>query len=95
MSKLQTGGVETPKLKSYVERIERLETDKAGISSDIRDVFAEEKSNGFDLTALRAIIRLRKLKATERQERQYMLDLYTRALQMDLFGEDAHGEEAA
>lgn len=76
------GGVETPKLKSYVERIESLEEDKAGISADIRDVKMEAKANGFDVKALNSIIRLRKLKANERTEQEYMLDLYKRALGM-------------
>lgn len=78
-----TGGVEAPKLKSFVERIERLEEDKAGMVSDIRDVFAEAKSNGFDVPALRQILKLRKQKPNERTEAEYMLDLYKRALGMD------------
>ena len=81
------GGVETPKLRSYIDRIERLDEDRAGIASDIRDVFAEAKSNGFDVPTLRAVLKLRKMKASERTEREYMLDLYKRALQMDLFDE--------
>jgi len=86
---MKTGGVETTKLKSYIERIERLEEDKAGIASDIRDVFAEAKSNGFCTKTMRQVIKLRKLKANERTEHEYMLDLYKRALQMDLFEENA------
>ncbi|MFZ4540320.1 MAG: DUF2312 domain-containing protein [Rickettsiales bacterium] len=90
MAKLKTGGVETPKLKSYIERIERLEEDKAGIASDIRDVFAESKSNGFDVKAMRQVLKLRKMKANERTEAEYMLDLYKRALGMDeSYDEDA------
>lgn len=84
-----TGGVEMPKLKSYIERIERLEEDKAGVAGDIRDVFAEAKSNGFCTKTMRQVIKLRKLKANERTEQDYMLDLYKRALQMDLFEENA------
>jgi uncharacterized protein (UPF0335 family) len=83
MSKTKTGGVESTKLRSYVERIERLDEDKAGIASDIRDVFAEAKSNGFDVKAMRQILKLRKMKANERNEAEYMLDLYKRALGMD------------
>jgi uncharacterized protein (UPF0335 family) len=93
MQKLKTGGVETPKLKSYIERIERLEEDKAGIASDCRDVFAEAKSNGFDVKAMRQILKLRKMKTNERTEAEYMLDLYKRALGMDGTYDDA--EEAA
>lgn len=76
------GGVEAPKLKSYVERIERLEEDKSGIASDIRDVYAESKSNGFCPKTIRQIIRLRAIKASERMEQEYMLDLYKRSLGM-------------
>lgn len=83
MKKLQVGGVETPKLKSYIERIERLDEDKAGIASDISDVFAEAKSNGFDVKAMRSILKLRKMKSNERTEAEYMLELYKRALGMD------------
>lgn len=78
-----TGGVEATKLKSYVERIERLEEEKAGIGSDIRDVFAEAKSNGFDNKAMRQVLKLRKLRANERSEQEYMIDLYKRALGME------------
>lgn len=93
MQKVTTGGVEAPKLRSYVERIERLEEDKAGIASDIRDVFAEAKSNGFDVKAMRQILKLRKMKANERTEAEYMLDLYKRALGMEPDFDDQ--EEAA
>lgn len=94
MQKITTGGVETPKLRSYIERIEHLEEDKAGIASDIRDVFAEAKSNGFDVKAMRQVLKLRKMKANERTEAEYMLDLYKRALGMDE-GYDEDAEEAA
>lgn len=94
MAKLQTGGVETPKLKSYIERIERLDEDKAGIASDIRDVFAEAKSNGFDVKAMRQILKLRKMKSSERTEAEYMLELYKRALGMDSALDDDEANEA-
>ncbi len=92
MQNITTGGVEVPKLKSYIERIERLDEDKAGIASDIRDVFAEAKSNGFDVKAMRQILKLRKMKANERTEAEYMLDLYKRALGMEM---ELDTEEAA
>lgn len=76
------GGVETPKLKSYIERVERLAEDKAGIQSDITDVFSEAKSNGFDVKTMKKIIVARKLKANERAEQEYMYELYARALGM-------------
>ena len=69
-------------LKSIIERIERLEEEKKAISDDIRDVYAESKANGFDTTALRAVVRLRKQDAQERNERQLILDTYMNALGM-------------
>lgn len=69
-------------LKALVERIERLEEEKAGLASDIRDIFTEAKGNGFDVKALRAIIRLRKQDADERAEHEAILDTYKHALGM-------------
>ena len=69
-------------LKAIIERIERLEEEKKTISDDIRDVYAEAKGNGFDVTALRTIVRLRKMESTERQEQQAILDTYMHALGM-------------
>ena len=92
---VKTGGVETPKLKSYIERIERLEEEKSGLGADIRDVFGEAKSNGFDTKTMRDIIKLRKLAASIRTEQEYMLDLYKRALGMDHGMDDDEADEAA
>ncbi len=69
-------------IRSIVERIERLEADKAEIAADISDVYKEAKGNGFDVKALRAIIRLRKQDAQERAEQEAILDLYKHALGM-------------
>jgi len=69
-------------LKSIIERIERLEEEKKAISDDIRDVFGEAKVNGFDLKALRAIVRLRKMEASEREEQDAILETYMHALGM-------------
>ena len=69
-------------LKAFVERIERLEQEKKTISDDIRDVYAESKANGFDVKALRAVIRLRKQEPTERNEQQLILETYMNALGM-------------
>jgi len=69
-------------LKAIVERIERLEEEKKTISDDIRDVFAEAKGNGFDVKALRTIIRLRKMDANERAEQETILETYMQALGM-------------
>ena len=69
-------------LKAFVERIERLEEEKKATSDDIRDVYAEAKGNGFDVKALRSIVRLRKLDTDERREQQEVLDTYMHALGM-------------
>ena len=69
-------------LKSIIERIERLEEEKKTISDDIRDVYAESKGNGFDVKALRAIVRLRKQDANERAEQETILETYMQALGM-------------
>ena len=69
-------------LRSIVERVERLEEEKAGIASDIRDVFAEAKGNGFDVKALRAIVRLRKQDKDERAEHEAIVETYKATLGM-------------
>ena len=69
-------------LRSIIERIERLEEEKKAISDDIRDVYAEAKGNGFDVKALRAIIRLRKQDVQEREEQETILETYMQALGM-------------
>ena len=69
-------------LKAFVERIERLEEEKKAISDDIRDVYAEAKGNGFDVKALRSIVRLRKQDADERREQETILETYMHALGM-------------
>ena len=84
-----TGGIESTKLKSYIERIERLEEEKSGLASDIRDVFAEAKSGGFDTKTMRQVLKLRKMKTNDRMEAEYMLDLYKRALGMEVEFEEA------
>ena len=75
-------GVAAAQLRSVIERIERLEEEKKAIADDIRDVFAEAKANGFDVKALRSIVRLRKKEPTEREEEEAVLDLYKSALGM-------------
>lgn len=84
-----TGGVESTKLRSYIERVERLEEEKQGLASDVRDVYAEAKSNGFDTKTMRTIVKLRKMKSNDRAEAEYMLDLYKRALGMEPDFEEA------
>jgi uncharacterized protein (UPF0335 family) len=69
-------------LRSLIERIERLEEDKKTIADDIRDVYAEVKSQSFDVKAVRTIIRMRKQDANERQEQETILETYLHALGM-------------
>jgi uncharacterized protein (UPF0335 family) len=69
-------------LKAFVERIERLEEEKKAIADDIRDVYAEAKGSGFEVKALRAIVRLRKQNTDERREQQAILETYMHALGM-------------
>jgi uncharacterized protein (UPF0335 family) len=69
-------------LKAIIERIERLEEEKKTISDDIRDVYAEAKGNGYDVKALRTIVRMRKQDANERAEQETILETYLQALGM-------------
>ena len=69
-------------LKAIIERIERLEEEKKTISDDIRDVYAEAKGNGYDVKALRTIVRMRKQDAEARQEHETILETYMQALGM-------------
>ncbi len=77
-----TGGIAADRLRSLVERIERLEEEKAALAADIREVYAEAKGTGFDIKTLRQVVRLRKLDRADRQEQEEMLDLYKRVLDM-------------
>lgn len=69
-------------LKAIVERIERLEEEKKSIADDIRDIYTEAKGTGFDVKAIRTIIRLRKQDANERAEAETILETYMQALGM-------------
>jgi uncharacterized protein (UPF0335 family) len=69
-------------LRAFIERIERLEEEKAALAEDIREVYAEAKGTGFDTKALRTIIRLRKLEDHERMEQEALLATYMHALGM-------------
>jgi len=76
------GGITAEQLKAYVERIERLEEEKAAIAADVREVYAEAKANGFDVKIMRQVVRLRKMDSEDRSEQEALLDLYKRALGM-------------
>src|SRR4051794_10435954 len=73
------GAVAVDELVSVIERVERLELKKAAIAADIRDVFSEAKGAGFDVKAIREIIKIRKLDSHQREEQDTMLDVYKRA----------------
>jgi len=78
----EVGGIATDRLRSLIERIEKLEEDKKEISTDIREVFAEAKSAGFDVKIMRAILKLRKMDAASRDEQEFLIDTYRKALDM-------------
>lgn len=78
----EVGGIAADRLRSLIERIERLEEEKKALSGDIRDVFAEAKSAGFDVKIMREILKLRKMNAADRNEREFLLDTYRKALDL-------------
>jgi uncharacterized protein (UPF0335 family) len=74
------GGIAAQRLRSFIERVERLEEEKAALAADIREVYAEAKGDGFDVKTMRQIVRLRKLDSSDRAEQAALLDLYKAAL---------------
>jgi len=74
------GGIAAEQLRSYIERIERLEEEKATLAADIREVFAEAKANGFETKTMRQVLRLRKMDKDDRDEQEALLDVYRRAV---------------
>jgi len=81
-------------LRTIVSRIERLEEEKAALATDLREVYAEAKGNGFDVKALRTVIRLRKLDETKRREEEAILETYLHALGMDKVEPEGESEAA-
>ena len=77
-----TQSVDGDRLRSIVERIERLEEERKAIGADIKDIFIEAKSVGFDVKVLRQLIRIRKLEPAEIEEQETLLDVYRRAIGM-------------
>lgn len=75
-------GVSGDRLKSFVERVERLEAEKAALSEDIKEVYSEAKGAGFDIKIIRQIIRLRKMDEGDRSEMESILELYKHAMGM-------------
>jgi uncharacterized protein (UPF0335 family) len=78
----EPGGVAKERLRSFIERIERLEEEKAALMADIREVYAEAKSTGFDPKIMRQVVRLRRMDDSDRQETELVLDTYLHALGM-------------
>jgi len=78
-----SGGISGDRLRSIIKRIEKLEEDKAGISEDIKEVYAEAKGTGFDVKIIRQIVRLRKVEVEKRREHEELLDLYMSAIGME------------
>ena len=76
-------GVARDQLRAFIERIERLEEEKKTIADDIKDVYAESKSNGYDTKTMRAIVRLRKMETHARQEADALLETYRQALGLE------------
>ena len=74
------GGNAQSRLRSIIERIERLEEDKAAIMADLKEVYAEAKGNGFDTKVLRKVVRMRKQDKAKRQEEDALIDLYLSAI---------------
>lgn len=79
---LKSANISAEQLRLLIERIERLEEEKKGIADDIKDVYSEAKSTGFDTKTMRAIIRLRKMEKHHRDEAEMLLETYKNALGM-------------
>ena len=74
------GEIAADRLRQFIERIERLEEEKAALASDIRDIYAEAKGSGFDTKVLRQVVRLRKMDSDDRAEQEALLELYLAAV---------------
>lgn len=77
-----TGGIAADRLRSIIDRVERLEEERKALAGDIKDIFAEAKSAGFDVKVIKQIIKLRKQEPAEVEEQETLLDIYRRALGM-------------
>lgn len=77
------GGIAADRLRSFIERVERLEEEKTALTADIREIYAEAKGVGFDPKIMRQIVRLRKMDSQDRQEQEAILELYRRALDLE------------
>ncbi len=84
MSDQTSGEISGQRLKSFIQRIEKLEESKASVLEDIKDVYGEAKSTGFDIKIIRKIISLRKMEVEKRREEEELLDLYKSAIGMEV-----------
>ena len=76
----EVGGIAADRLRSLIERIERLEEEKSSIAADIRDIYTEAKGAGFDPKIMKVIIKLRKMNAADRDEQEILTETYRKAL---------------
>ena len=76
------GGIAGDRLKSFIERIERLEEEKRALAEDVKEIYSEAKGAGFDVKIIRQIIRIRKMDEDDRDEAEALLDTYLRAIGM-------------
>ena len=76
----EVGGIDSTRLLSLIERIEHFEEEKSAVTSDINDVYAEAKGAGFDTKIMREIIKLRKMNAADRDNKEFLLETYRKAL---------------
>ena len=79
---VEVGGIAAERLRQLIERIERLEDEKAALAADIREIYAEAKAVGFDAKVMRQIIKLRKMDTADQQELEALIDTYKHALGM-------------
>jgi uncharacterized protein (UPF0335 family) len=77
---VDTGSIAADRLRAFIERIERLEEDRAALNSDLKEVMSEAKGAGFDIKTIRQIVLLRKLEPTERIEQEQLLEIYRSAV---------------
>ena len=80
---VEVGGIAADRLRQFIERIERLEEEKATLASDVREVYSEAKAVGFDPKVMRQVVRLRKMDTADQQEMEALIDTYKHALGME------------
>ena len=78
----EVGGIAGDRLKSFIERIERLEEEKRALAEDVKEIYSEAKGAGFDVKIIRQIVRIRKMDEDDRDEQEALLDTYLRAIGM-------------